>query len=288
MSTVEPQALPTDVTTEGCPWTAVYSDCGGLCDIYQRYDDPVAAQALWEAVASDMLWNWTNRVYGVCEVVVRPCGATCAESLTGWSTFWGRGPGYKPWFPGGGAVVAGPGRWHPVLVSGRWFNITCGCIGACSCEPSGPTVLSLPGPIQSVTEVRIDGVALDPAAYRVDRKRWLIRTDGDVWPRCQNMLADPVTDADTFEVTYEKGIPVPIGGQVAAGRLACELAASACPGAECALPERMQSLSRQGISIAFQDLSQEAIETGIWSIDSWVDTASKPRPFAAVRSIDTR
>lgn len=280
-------ALPTDVSTESCPWDAVYVDCGGECGAYANYDDPAAAQALWEAVATDLLWNWTGRVFGVCEVTVRPCGGTCPESFTGWSTFWGRGPGWDPFFPGGGG--RGPARgaaWYPVLVSGRWFNITCGCIGSCTCEPTGPTVLSLPGPIQSVTEVRIDGQALPSTAYRVDRKRWLIRTDGGVWPRCQNMLADPAADPDTFEVTYEHGIPVPIGGQVAVGRLACELALSAC-GEECALPERIQSLSRQGISMTFQDLTADTIETGIWSIDSWVDSATKPRPYASVKSVDT-
>jgi hypothetical protein len=287
MADVELAALPTDPVTDGCPWDAVYADCGGECEAFALYDDPAAAQALWEAIASDLLWNWTGRVFGVCEAVVRPCGAQCVESSTGWSTYWGRGPGYDPLFPGGGPRGGIP--FYPVLVAGQWFNMVCGCVGFCQCTPAGPEVISLPGPVQSVTEVRIDGAALPPESYRLERKRWLIRTDGGVWPRCQNMLADPATDLDTFEVTYQRGIPVPIGGQVAAGRLACELALAACGSEECALPERMTTITRQGVTVGFADTYEDLKSggTGIYSIDTWVASTTKPIPYASVKSVDT-
>lgn len=272
-----------------CPWPVSYADCTGQCAAYDNWDDPANAQAVFEQMASDLLYAWTNRVYGVCEAVVRPCGGSCAESFTGWSTFWGRGPGYDPTFPAAGGGFGGGAGFYPVLVSGRWFNMVCGCIGTCQCSPAGPTVLSLPGPVQSVTEVRIDGAALPPTAYRVDRKRWLIRTDGGVWPRCQNMLADPAADPDTFEVTYTRGIPVPIGGQVAAGRLACELALAACGSEECALPERMTTITRQGVTVGFADTYEDlkAGGTGIYSIDTWVASTTRGVPYASVKSIET-
>lgn len=278
-----------DLSTQTCPWPVTYADCDGVCDAWTAFDDPAAAQAMYEAIASDLLWNWTGRVFGVCEVVVRPCGGDCSEAFTGWTTFWGRSDNWDPFFPAGGGVVGGR-PWYPVLVSGRWFNMVCGCAGTCQCSPAGPTVLSLPGPVQSVTEVRINGAALPPTAYRVDRKRWLIRTDGEVWPRCQNMLADPATDQDTFEVTYERGIEVPIGGQVAAGRLACELALAACGSDACALPERVTTITRQGVTVGFADTYEDLKQggTGIYSIDTWVASVTvNPPAYASVKSIDT-
>lgn len=283
-------SLPPTPEGETCPWEAIYADCGGECEAFDKWgDDAAQAQALFETVATDLLWNWTNRVYGVCEETVRPCQSGCSESFTGWSTFWGRGPGYDPTFPAAGAGPGGSVPWYPVLVSGRWFNITCGCAGTCQCTPAGPTVLSLPGPVQGVTEVRVDGAVVPPSAYRVDRKRWLIRTDGGVWPRCQNMLADPAVDADTFEVTYMRGIPVPAGGRVAAGRLACELALAACGDSSCQLPQRMTTMTRQGVTVGFADTYEDLKEggTGIYSIDTWVASSTRGTPYASVKSIDT-
>lgn len=280
--------LPTDIPTEGCQsWPATYAYCGGECEAYSSWgEDAAKAQAVFEAIASDMLWNWTNRVFGLCETVIRPCQEGCVGE-DGRTTYWGRGPGYDPLFPRGGS---GPstGVWTPVMVGGKWYNITCGCAGNCTCDPSGPTVLTLPGPVQSVDEVLIDGIVLDPTAYRVDRKRFLIRTDGGVWPKCQDMLA-PYDGVGAFTITYQKGLPVPIAGSVAVGRLACELAASYC-GGECALPQRITTVTRQGVSIGFQDLYQDLWEhggTGIYSIDSWIQSVTRGTAYASVASIDT-
>jgi hypothetical protein len=151
---------------------------------------------------------------------------------------------------------------------------------------SGPTVLNLPGPVQSVSKVLIDGVVLPATSYRVANQRQLIRTDGETWPSCQDMLAAS-TEPNTFEVTYVRGIPVPIGGQVAAGSLACELAKAACGDESCALPQRLQSITRQGLTVAMQ-LEGETFDsqTGIWAIDSWVASVNKPKSFVSVRSVD--
>ena len=278
-------ALPTVYPTDSCTWDALYADCDGECDAWASYEDPAAAQALWEAVASDLLWHWTGQVFGLCAVEVRPCQTGCEDS--GWATFWGRGPGYDPTFPS----MGGAGRWHPVLVTGKWYNMSCGCAGLCRCEPTGPAALTLPGPAQSVEEVWLDGVLFPASSYRLDRKRFLVRTDGGVWPACQDMLGDPYADTGTFLVKYTKGLPVPIGGQIAVGRLACEMALGACGSEECALPDGLVSLSRQGISMNFQDPTQPgavATATGIRSIDMWVGSVTQPATFASVRSYDTR
>jgi hypothetical protein len=248
---------------------------------------PPEEQAIWVQVASDLLYAWTNQVFGVCPVEVRPCQQGCSDA--GWSTYWGRGPGWDPTFPSHGYGPRGAAPWWPVLIGGQWYNMTCGCAGSCSCEPTGPTVISLPGPAQSVEEVWVDGAPLPATSYRLDRKRYLIRTDGEPWPTCQNMLADPYNDPGTFLVSYLKGLPVPVGGQIAVGRLACEFA-KAASGEECDLPDSMVSLTRQGVAMNFQDLTQspDRIVTGIRSIDWWVDSVAKPAAFASVRSYDSR
>lgn len=383
--TLELLALPPVPPTQACGWPVSYLDCSGECAAYEKWpeDQRAMAQAYFEAIAADMLWNWTGGVFGVCDVEVRPCRQDCAGAAAWGSTFWGRGPGFDPGFPrlGGG----GGGAFYPVLVSGQWFNITCGCAGACRCDPSGPAVLALPGPIQSVTTVTIDGEVVPPSAYRVSNGRHLIRTDGGVWPRCQDMnkpggpryepvviqnptntitatrsgqvvqlLIEPTAlfqggnfagnlpwlsktgasatprnsagnqvghfainaglpgitgssgpgflpftviyetaDApgpgdysDTFVVDYQRGIPVPVGGQAAAGRLACELALAACDDDDCGLPERIQTITRQGLTVGVNTSDTAWEQTGIWSIDNWVTSVNRPKAFASVRSVD--
>jgi hypothetical protein len=267
----------TDCQT-GCYWPVDYTGCSSCGDL------PPEEQAVWEQIATDLLGSWTGNVFGVCTVELRPCQTGCADS--NWATYWGRGPRWDPTFPSQG----GPGvPFYPVLVGGKWFNVTCGCVGRCTCEPTGPTVLTLPGPVQTVDEVWVDGALLPASAYRLANKRHLIRVDGEVWPGCQDMLMDPRLDPDTFLVVYSKGLPVPAGGQMAAGRLACELALAACGSEECQLPDSMTALTRQGISMNFQDMTQgpEQVVTGIRSIDWWVASVSKPAAFASVRSYDT-
>lgn len=275
---------PSQIVTQTCGWPVVYSDCAGKCDAFEKWgEDAATAQALFEAQAIDLLWNWTERIYGVCETTVRPCRDDCAGGSAD-STFWGRGPGFDPGFPRRGGI--GGTGWAPVLIGGVWKNVGCGCTTGCRCSIDGAHALSLPGPIQSVTRVTIDGDDLPASAYRVDHKRLLVRLDGGTWPACQDMTREP-GDEGTFEVVYQRGLPVPVGGMVAAGRLACELALDACQDEDCALPERWQSVQRQGISITAALSNEKWHDTGIWSIDNWVNSITeRPRGFASVRSVD--
>ena len=43
----------------------------------------------------------------------------------------------------------------------------------------------LPGPVDSIIEVRIDGELIPEGAYRVRNRRWLRRIDGLEWPATQ-------------------------------------------------------------------------------------------------------
>ncbi len=257
--------------TAPCTWPISYASCASCAPLDAL---EAAEKATFEQMATDYLWNWTSRVYGTCPVTVRPCRGNCSDYL---STFWGSGP-----YP-----FQGSGGWYPVLINGAWTNVHCGVCGINTCNCGSTGAIALPGPVASVTLVTIDGVTLDPSAYRVDNGYLLVRTDGQQWPTCQDLNA-PVTEPNTFQVEYERGAEVPIGGQMAAGILACEFAKAACRDASCALPQRVQSITRQGVTVAVLDAFDDIDtgHTGIWLIDSWVASVSKPKRGAAVYSPD--
>jgi hypothetical protein len=255
-----------------CYWPADYSGCSD-CDPLNAL--PPEEKFKFERMAAEMMFAWSGFVFGVCDVVIRPCRSDCGEGGRA-PTFWGRGP-Y------GGAER----QWTPVLIDGVMHNMSCGCAGHCTCGESGPTSLRLPGPVQAVTRVTVDGRLVLPTAYEVMYSRLLVRTDGGVWPGCQDLLAQP-DKSNTFEVAYRKGVPVPVGGQMATGVLACELAKAYCGDESCKLPQRIQTVTRQGMTIGFQDSFEDlkAGGTGIWAIDSWISTVTMPRQSASVRSVD--
>jgi hypothetical protein len=174
----------------------------------------------------------------------------------------------------------------PVLINGEFYNLRCG--RGCGSADKLMKEIGLPGPIDSIVSVTVDGVVLDPSAYRVDNRVWLVRTDGEKWPTCQDLHAT-VDEPDTFEVVYVRGTPVPKGGQVAATILSCEMAKAAL-GRDCDLPQRVQSVTREGVSIAILD-SFEGLEsgrTGIWLVDSWVTSVTRSPRRTQVWSPDTR
>lgn len=265
-----------------CTWPIEYSACQAL-DATTGLPAPLsgmdpAQAAMIESMATSYLWNWTDRRFGLCEVTLRPCTSNCPGGRP--STFWGNGP-----YSRGSMSVYGP--WMPALLSGRWYNLSCGtCAGACTCG-DGPASLALPGPVAGVVEVREDGLVLPTSAYRVDDYRYLVRQDGSAWRRCQDMSAD-TTATDTWSVTYNRGVDVPPGGKIAAGVLAMELAKAWCKDNTCALPQRIQSITRQGITVAVLDSMDDVDKghTGIWLIDSWIASVMKIRQGGTVHSVD--
>lgn len=266
-----------------CTWPVNYSACGGgPCEALSSL--PASGQAAFEEMASTYLWNWTNQQYGLCDIQLRPCKQDCWSSNV--STFWG--------FGGPAGQIAGLGSgfgrapFTPVLINGQFFNLGCGrCSDSCGCGSSD--ALRLPGPVASITEIQIDGVVLPSTAYRVDNHQLLVRTDGGIWPFCQDMDA-PLGSENTWAVTYKQGLSVPVGGQIAAGLLACELAKAACGDKSCGLPQRVQSITRQGVTVAVLDAFDDVDtgHTGIWLIDSWVASVTKRPRRWRVLSPDRR
>lgn len=266
------------VRTAPCFWPVDFPDCSAASASMEPIEgsgDP----ELYAEAAVEYLWNWTGKRFGTCEVTVRPCRSDCDDR--GLSTFFGFGSG--PWPDGTGAP------WRPVIIDGAWYNLTCGRCGEDACGCGRVHSLKLPGPIASIESITIDGEVLPSGNYRVDDNRYLIRLDGEAWPICQDLSAESGTEG-TWSVTYRRGIDVPSGGQIAAGVLACELAKAACGDSSCQLPKRVQSITRQGVTIAMLDAFDdiEKGHTGIWLVDSWVASMTKAPTPSRVMSPDHR
>lgn len=99
--------------------------------------------------------------------------------------------------------------------------------------------------------VKVDGITLPSAAYRVDDNRKLMRVDGGMWPVCNDLnLAD--TQIGTWSVTASYGEDVPMIGRLAVGELMCQMI-KACNGEDCLLPANVTQLVRQGVTISYVD-----------------------------------
>ena len=206
-------------------------------------------QATATSYATMALWARTGRQYGACPVTVRPCGRWCNDAgVAGY--FWSAG------------------TWLPYVLDGQWYNCACGMGLGCLCEPA--CQIYLPGPVAGVSEVRLDGVVVDPATYRVDDRRWLVRTGvGNCWPMGQDYNVD--SGPGTLFVDYTRGTALPSVLASAAGTLACEYA-KACVGLECRLPAYITGLSRQGVDFTAVDpmFLLDRGFTGLWEVDGLI------------------
>lgn len=228
-------------------------------------------------VASQLLFELSGRQFqGNCQRTVRPCRNTCG--CWGQDTALGLGTWYwaaSTW-PGGGF---------------GWTNEsgdTCGC--------GNESYIRLAGyPVRQILQVKIDGDVLDPATYRLDERRNLIRladlTNPAVpidrfWPACQD-LSLPDTEPGTYSVTYLWGAETPTLGKLAAAQLAAELW-KAQPGnqGECRLPSRVTRIVRQGIEmtkiVSTADLLREGM-TGLQMVDAFLAQVNPQK--ARMRSV---
>jgi len=202
-----------------------------LCASWVNFSPDIQAYA--DRLATRVIWAATGRQFGLCDVTVRPC--------------WSQQPALYQTFPVG---YYGEGYWTLLGVSGGVIPVSmgggCACASACGCSP--PQV-ALPGPVDSVTTVTIDGAVLGAGNYRVDSASFLVRQDGQSWPANQDLSKAPGT-AGTWTVRYQQGQPVPATLQDAAGLYACEVG-KALTGGQCQLPNRVRSITRAGVEINY-------------------------------------
>lgn len=211
---------------------------------------PAGDRAAAEALAVRILHALTGEVFGTRPEKVRPC----FTPQTRGSTYYGPGTPIPAWWPGVG--VGNP------AASGA-----CGCRS--NCRHVTDADVWVPGPIASVTRVTIDGAVVPPESYVVRSRRWLRRTDGQAWPQDQDLNAAD-DEPGAFVIEYQRGIPVPQDGQIAAGVLAVDILRG-MSGQECALPARITSVSRQGLSMEIDPRAYFAEGlTGVEAVDQWI------------------
>ena len=279
-------AVWTADTPYACGWT-MDDDCAS-CRKAVPCSGPGLPQEEADAVfqncvnmAAEILYALSGRQFGLCEITVRPCRKACCDPCQD-----------------------GP-RWTPVLQDGQWINVSCNSCGdSCSC----PNVceIALPGPVDSITEIRVDGQVLPPSAYRIDNRRYLVALERPVldeegnptgeserfcWPTCQDMTA-PATEPNTWEVTYLRGLPIPEAGRRALAELACELCLACLNDSSCRLPKRVTTITRDGVTMALLDPQTFISEglTGLYGVDLWIRSVN-PRGLprqAAILSPDMK
>ena len=225
-----------------CGWTVPDPLC---CDEWEDLDPAIQSAA--KDYGATILWAATGRRFGLCEVTVRPCGMKKCND--GSVDFYG-----YDW---------SGGTWVPYIFNGTWFN--CACPGVCCCDPR--CQIRLAGPVESIVEVTLDGIAVDPDTYRVDEQYWLVRTGGECWPTCAEMNED--TGEGVLTVTYMRGDPIPATLLNAAATLACEWGKACTGSGTCRLGNRVTNLARNGVTIDMtspEDLLNAGL-TGIFEVD---------------------
>ena len=209
----------------------------------------IAQQVAAENLAVQVLWALSGRQFGVCPAIVRPCPQSCGPASLASSSllvFWD---------------------------GANWRNTFCGCGPRCSWE--SPYVIHLGVgaalPVQEIIEVVIDGIVLDPLEYRQEGD--LLYRLNEKWPS-QN-LAAPLDEPGTWSITYMRGFPPPEGSAVLVGLLAKEFL-TACAGGKCALPRRVQTVTRQGVTYQMVDPVDiyATGKTGISEIDLWLSAVN--------------
>lgn len=253
----------------GCSWPIieqckpvtgnVQADDDSAVDVPVDATDPTIME--WsQQMAIDVMWAASGRQFGLCVGTFRPCRREACVPA---------GPMIDMWnLIGNGRSLA----WDPWAGS-LFAQIGCGCRGACRCGP----LTTLPlwhRRVRQIIEVTIDGVVLPADAYklrRLDGQWHIVRVDGGVWPECQDWEVD-AGQVGSWTVKYAHGTPVPMGGRIAAGVLACEIALAAVSSEDCELPKRVRSVVRAGVSIDFLDPMSflDQGRTGLEIPDMWL------------------
>lgn len=218
-------------------WTTV--DEVRICGASIPQDDDEVLIAI--SAAQEWLWAKSGRQFGVCSVVVRPT----SEQFIACDT---------PWW---GSRMRGLGIFTSSTGFTFWNGAPLGCachgdnyVQSSSCGAT-PAISLGYAPIDAITAVTIDGAVLDPAHYTVVDGEYLLRTDGQLWPCCQQRQL-PAGQVGTWTVALSYGPAVPPLGNLATRALARFLL-SLCPDGACVVPPGVLTASRQGMVVQMAD-----------------------------------
>lgn len=262
----------------GCPpntgWSPIYPPAPAWDWTVGQF---ATVRSYAEGYAIDAIWAMCGRHHGLVNKTVRPFWN---QQLPAYLTF----PSiYNPGSQGG--------QWAWGLVSGGGgVDLIFGGGGPLGgINGYSPPEIALPPPVYpdpATMVVTIDGNVLTPTAYRIDGE-WLVRQDGQAWPNKQD-LSKPTGQVNTWTVQYLQGVPVPDAANRAAGLYAIEVAKAAVQDPSCRLSQRIQNVTRQGVSASFTrasgtGLGGEGVLTGLWDIDILIKTVNPAGRYAPFR-----
>lgn len=212
------------------------------------------------AMASEKLWSLTAYQWGLCEDLVRPCGPSDCRPV-----------GYAGSPPS--AYLAG----------GRMYNSACGC--ACADCELGCTI-RLPGPVNEVLEVTLDGRPLvEGVDWIVDSRGGLARLGG-CWPHQQDMAA-ACGEPGSFCVRYLRGLnpESSLHAIRAVSALACSYYQTMC-GGSCKSLVGAKRVTRGGVTYE----TGPSGATGVGPADEWLAMVNPDgrRRMPQVLSLDMR
>lgn len=129
-------------------------------------------------------------------------------------------------------------------------------------------------PVQRIHTIRTrTGAVVDQSNYYLVDSSTVQAAPGVAWTPCD------------VEVTYTYGIDPPTMGKMAARTLARELAKGWAGDDDCALPQRVTSISRQGVSYTLLDQQDflDELRTGIYEVDLFLRTVNPDKARAKAR-----
>lgn len=134
-------------------------------------------------------------------------------------------------------------------------------------------------PVTEIHTIRLDnGTIISPKDY--------VLVDNSTVQFYNASLWNPYN----VEITYSYGTPPPVAGKMAARTLAREFAKLWAGDEDCALPRRVTSISRQGVSYTLLDSQDfiDEIKTGVYEVDLFLKTANpaKASQRSRVFSVD--
>ena len=232
------------------PWIAV--------EDLEDPTSPFAAQAIESA--SYILWVLSARKYSGARTVTELYCQMGLDEI-----------GVE--FPNRAVRARGMQVW-PVMQNGSITNMVGGRCSTCGC----PHLLKLRGsPVLSIDAMSIGGRALTADEVSIFDYSYVSVGKNRCWGSCEDV-----------EVTYTFGTEPPTLGRRAAKELADQFVLAATGSDDCALPQRVTSVSRQGMSWTLldpQDFLDKGL-TGLYTVDLFLRTVNpthallKPRVFS--------
>lgn len=216
----------------------------------------------YEAVknASYLLWVMSGRKFtGVTTVTERYVSA------------------YDPYLRSGGSRF----NFYPILIGGQVENIPVGSVGRNSHHDfqgdgtSSYSRLRLRGrKVVRIHSMRDqDGVLIDSSTYYLAEHSTVYGTPNAKW------------SPSNVEITYTYGSPPPQAGRTAARLLAIELVKLYENDDTCALPQRVSTAARQGVSYTILDNQSflDELKTGVYAVDLFLKTVNPDKARARSR-----